>query len=82
VKWTRSDGGHQGVRHSTESSSVDPRPVPRSRSAVENDLRVLLAIRARTRVGDRRHDQVSREAITRRADRLLDELLSLRQRDD
>jgi hypothetical protein len=81
VKWTRSDDRHQGVRHSTEPSSVDPRPAPRSRSAVENDLRGLLAIRAWTRRGDRPHDQVSREAITRRTDRLLDELLSLRQGD-
>ena len=82
MKWTRSDHGRQRVRHSTEPSSVEPRPVPRSRSAVENDLRGLLAIRAWTRVGDRPLDQVAREAITQRTDRLLDELLSLRQRDD
>ena len=56
--------------------------MPRSRSAVENDLRGLLAIRAWTRVGDHTHDLFSREVLSRRADRLLDELLSLRQRDD
>ncbi len=54
------------------------RTAPRSLEAIQEDLRGIPALRAAHRTGPRA-DLMFRNLIDRRADRLLDELLRLRE---